>query len=73
MKFDAIQISSALEMLAQRIAIEIQSDTLTPASCLPSQRQLAKMFNVGLGTVREAIKTLRALGYLEVIRGKGIF
>lgn len=28
---------------------------------------------MGLGTVREAIKTLDAMGYLEVIRGKGTF
>jgi len=31
------------------------------------------MFSVGLGSVREATKILNALGYLNVIRGKGTF
>jgi GntR family transcriptional repressor for pyruvate dehydrogenase complex len=31
------------------------------------------MFNVGLGTVREAIKILHVMGYVAVVRGKGTF
>jgi GntR family transcriptional repressor for pyruvate dehydrogenase complex len=73
MKFDAIQIHSAPEALAQQIVAQIVSGELKPGSCLPSQRQLAKMFSVGLGSVREAVKILNALGYLNVIRGKGTF
>ncbi len=73
MKFDAIRVHSAPDALVERIVEQISSGELKPGSCLPSQRQLAKMFNLGLGTVREAIKTLNALGYLEVVRGKGTF
>ncbi len=73
MKFDAIQIRSAPEVLVQQIADQIDSGELKPGSCLPSQRDLARMFNVGLGTVREAIKILNVMGLLEVIRGKGTF
>ncbi len=73
MKFDAIHVRSMPEVLVQKIVARIKSAELKPGSCLPSQRQLAKMFNVGLGTVREAIKILDIMGYLEVIRGKGTF
>lgn len=73
MKFDAIQVSSAPEALVQQIVRRIENGELSPGDCLPAQRQLAKMFSVGMGTVREAIKILNALGYLDVIQGKGTF
>jgi len=73
MKLDSIHIASAPEALVEQIIANIKSGDLKPGSCLPSQRQLAKMFNVGLGSVREAIQVLTTLGYLNVIRGKGTF
>ncbi len=73
MKFDAIRIHSAPEALVEEIIKQIRSGQLPPGTCLPSQRQLAKMFHVGLGSVREAVKILNVMGYLEVIRGKGTF
>ena len=73
MKFDAIRIHSAPEALVEEIIKQIKTGKLEPGTCLPSQRQLAKMFGVGLGSVREAIKILNVMGYLEVIRGKGTF
>lgn len=73
MKLDSIQIASAPEALVQQIVKNINEGELQPGTCLPSQRQLAKMFNVGLGSVREAIKILNTMGYLNVIRGKGTY
>lgn len=73
MKFDAIRIHSAPEALVEEIIKQIKTGRLPPGTCLPSQRQLAKMFQVGLGSVREAIKILNVMGYLDVIRGKGTF
>ena len=73
MKFEAIKIHSAPEALAQQILAQIQNGDLSRGACLPSQRQLAKMFNVGLGTVREAVKILNVMGYLSVVRGKGTY
>jgi GntR family transcriptional repressor for pyruvate dehydrogenase complex len=73
MKFDAIRVHSAPEALAEQIVERIRSGKLTPGTCLPSQRELARAFQVGLGSVREAIKILNVMGYLEVIRGKGTF
>lgn len=73
MKFDAIQIHSAPEALVQQILAQIENGKLERGTCLPSQRQLAKMFNVGLGTVREAVKILTVMGYLKVVQGKGTY
>ena len=73
MKFDAVQVTSAPGALTEEVIKQIKAGELSPGDCLPSQRELARQFRVGLGTVREAIKTLDAMGYLEVIRGKGTF
>lgn len=73
MKFDAVQVTSAPGALTEAVIKQIKAGDLAPGDCLPSQRELARQFRVGLGTVREAIKTLDAMGYLEVIRGKGTF
>ena len=73
MKFDSIQIHSAPEALVQQIVAQIENGALARGVCLPSQRKLAKMFDVGLGTVREAIRILNVMGYVDVIQGKGTF
>jgi GntR family transcriptional repressor for pyruvate dehydrogenase complex len=73
MKFDAVHINSAPELLVKEIIKQIHSEHLKPGDCLPSQRALAKMFKVGLGSVREAIKILNVMGYINVIRGKGTY
>lgn len=73
MKFDAVRVTSAPGALTEAVVKQIKAGELAPGDCLPSQRELARQFQVGLGTVREAIKTLDAMGYLEVIRGKGTF
>jgi GntR family transcriptional repressor for pyruvate dehydrogenase complex len=73
LKFDAVQLTSAPGALAEQIIKQIKAGNLKPGTVLPSQRELAKIFKVGLGSVREAIKILDVMGYLNVIRGKGTF
>jgi len=73
MKFDAIQINSAPEALVEQIKGQIRAGKLKPGESLPSQRELAKMFRVGLGTVREALKILDVMGCVDILRGKGTF
>lgn len=72
-RFDAIQVHSAPEALARQIIERIRSGMLAPGTCLPSQRELARLFQVGLGSVREAVKILNVMGYLEVVPGRGTF
>lgn len=73
MKFSAVRINSAPDVLAQEIISQIRSGRLKPGEVLPSQRELARMFNVGLGSVREAIKILDVMGCVDVVRGKGTY
>jgi len=73
MKFEALQIHTAPEVVVEQIIQSVNSGDLAPGDRMPSQRKLARMFNVGMGTVREAVKTLSAMGYLEISRGKGMF
>jgi GntR family transcriptional repressor for pyruvate dehydrogenase complex len=73
MKFDAIRVNSAPEVLVEQIIGRLKTGELKPGTRLPSQRELAKNFQVGLGSVREAIKILNVMGYLEVVQGKGTY
>lgn len=72
-RVDAIQVHSAPEALAEQIIGQIRNGKLSPGDCLPSQRELARAFQVGLGTVREAVKILHVMGYLNVVPGRGTF
>jgi len=73
MTFKTIRKSSAPEMVAEQIVEKITDGELSPGTCLPSQRDLAKMLGVGRSSVREAINALVVMGYLEPIQGKGTF
>ena len=73
MEFRAVRISSAPDVLVEEIISQIKSGKLKSGDVLPSQRDLAKMFNVGLGSVREAIKILDVMGHVNVVRGKGTY
>lgn len=73
MKFEALQIHTAPEVVVEQVIQSINSGDLVPGDRMPSQRELARMFNVGMGTIREAVKTLSAMGYLEISRGRGMF
>jgi GntR family transcriptional repressor for pyruvate dehydrogenase complex len=73
MKFNAIKINSAPEVLVQQIIEQIDAGALKPGDCLPSQRELARIFEVGLGTVREALKILNVMGCVTILRGKGSY
>ncbi len=73
MEFNAIRLNSAPDVLVEEIISQIRDGKLKPGEVLPSQRELAKMFNVGLGSVREAIKILDVMGHINVARGKGTY
>jgi GntR family transcriptional repressor for pyruvate dehydrogenase complex len=73
LQFDAIQVHSAPQALVEQIIDHIKAGKLKPGECLPAQRELARIFHVGLGTVREALKILDVMGCVDVFRGKGSF
>ena len=49
----------------------IVSGEVAPGEFLPSESDLAEKFGVGKSSVREAMKMLEALGYIEVSKGNG--
>ena len=51
----------------------IVSGELEVGDKLPTERELCQQFGVGRGTVREAVCTLQALGFVEMIPGKGSY
>ena len=40
---------------------------------LPSEKELCEMLDVGRGTIREAVRVLQALGFVEMRPGRGAF
>ena len=64
---------SASERMAQVFLEKIKSGELENGYCMPPQRELAQMFGVGMSTIREALKILNVMGYVNAIHGKGTF
>jgi len=59
------------EALIERIAELIAEGIWSPGDVLPHENELATTFNVGRTTVREALKVLNYMGYLESQSYKG--
>lgn len=64
---------SASERLARTLLKKIQGGELENGYRIPPQRELTQMFNVGMSTVREALKILNVMGYVNVMHGRGTF
>lgn len=58
-------------MIVDQIRSRIESGALEPGGRLPSEPQLAEMFGVSRGVLREALKALELSGYILVKRGYG--
>ncbi len=63
------QSEQVVDILKEYIA----SEELKVGDKLPPELTLAKMLNVSRSTIREAIRTLSVLGYIEIVNGKGSF
>jgi GntR family transcriptional repressor for pyruvate dehydrogenase complex len=55
-----------------RIRQWVREGKLKEDELLPSERELAAVFNVSRVPVREALKTLEFLGVVQRVRGKGV-
>lgn len=55
-----------VEEIVERITAFILGQGLAPGDRLPPEREFASTFRVGRSTIREAIKSLRAVGIVEV-------
>jgi GntR family transcriptional repressor for pyruvate dehydrogenase complex len=59
--------------LVHRLLGMVRTGNLKPGDRLPSERELAELFDVSRPTIREAIKALTMLGVLRTRHGGGIF
>lgn len=59
--------------IQDRILANIQKGRWAPGDRVPPERQLARMYDASVGTVRNAMQTLVAQGYLSRTQGRGTF
>lgn len=62
-----------LDSVAKRLIQLLMDGHYQTGEKLPSELELASQFNVGRGTIREAIKALAIVGFVRAERGKGTF
>jgi GntR family transcriptional repressor for pyruvate dehydrogenase complex len=62
-----------LDSVAKRLIQLLMGGHYQAGEKLPSELELASQFNVGRGTIREAIKALAIVGFVRAERGKGTF
>lgn len=62
-----------VDEIVDRLVALIVSGSLKPGDKLPPERELQDTLSVGRSSLREATKTLQALGVLEVRPGLGMF
>ena len=59
--------------VANKLVVFIQKNNYAPGDRIPSEFELAEQFEVGRGTVREAVKLLISRNVLEIRPAKGTF
>ncbi len=73
MKVTPIVTKQKYESVADQIVFLIRNHTFSEGSHLPTEADLATMFQVGRSSVREAIKSLQMAGILTSTAGRGTF
>lgn len=68
-KFTPVHIDTAPKVIAQQIKERILSGDLKTAERLPTEDELAALFNVSRHTIREGLKRLAAQNLIEARRG----
>lgn len=71
--FKPIKPQKIPEEIAHQIKALIKGGKLQPGEKLPTERSLAEYFNVGRSSLREALRFLETLGFLEVKGRKGVY
>lgn len=73
LKLDASRPEPLVRQLQEQLCTSIRTRQLRPGTKLPSMRRLVSQYGLSLGTVKQAINTLTAQGYLRAERGGGVF
>ena len=61
------------EEIVTIIQKQIMNGTIIPGAKLPTEREMAKNFNVNRTTLREALSKLENLELIEICHGDGIY
>lgn len=70
---EPVQRVKASEHVIAKLRSSIASETLTPGTKLPSERELAAHYGVSQPTIREAVRALETLGLVEIRHGSGTY
>lgn len=70
---EPISGTSAVQRLLDAFNQDLLSGALQPGDRIPTEVELSEQFGVARNTVREAVKTLVAMGVLEIRRPVGTF
>jgi GntR family transcriptional repressor for pyruvate dehydrogenase complex len=69
--FTPVENRRTFEQVSSKIKTLVFEGVLKPGDKLPSEAELAKQFNVGRQTVREALRILELSGFITVQKGFG--
>ncbi|WP_420002632.1 FadR/GntR family transcriptional regulator [Arenibacterium sp. LLYu02] len=69
--FQKLPASTLGDRASSAILQHIRTEKLQPGSPLPSEARLADMLGVSRPVIREAMRTLRGLGVLQIFNGRG--
>jgi GntR family transcriptional repressor for pyruvate dehydrogenase complex len=72
-KNDIIKRNTTAELVIEKILNMITAEELKVGDRLPPAHELTVIFGVGRSSIREAVRALGVLGYLEILPGKGTF
>lgn len=71
--FGPVIKQSLSDKLAQRIRAMIQKGDYSQGDRLPPIMEMARRFGVGHPTIREALKKLETMGFVEIRHGSGVY
>lgn len=67
---ERLQRTSLAEQAVQSLLQHMDGERLKPGTALPSEARLGEMLGVSRTVVREALRTLKGLGVVEIANGK---
>ena len=70
---EAIHKTPLVSQAMESIKTLIQSDDLNEGDKLPAEMKLCQMIGVSRSTIREALRSLQTMGYVEMRPGSGAF
>lgn len=73
MRVQTVRFKRAYVQIAEQILQLIRKGELKPGDRLPTEREMAALFQTSRPTVREAMSALELAGIVEVLAGRGVF